>query len=95
MIQIKGLAGASGCAAGRAAVFRPSALCLERRTVDDPQTEIDDMEAARARYIDSLRRLAVQARDTQGEEGAAIFEASPVIAEDDYIFDLVKEMLRA
>lgn len=95
MIQIKGLAGASGCAAGRAAVFRPSALCLERRTVDDPQTEIDDIEAARARYIDSLRRLAVQARDTQGEEGAAIFEAYQVIAEDDYLFDQVKELIRA
>ena len=63
MIQIKGLAGASGCAAGRAAVFRPSALCLERRTVDDPQTEIDDMEAARAnKELDKAERELADAQ---------------------------------
>ena len=58
MMQIKGLAGAAGCVAGHAAVFRPSELCLERRAVSDSQAEIDAMEAARARYNETLRRLA-------------------------------------
>lgn len=95
MMQIKGLAGAAGCVAGHAAVFRPSELCLERRAVSDSQAEIDAMEAARARYNETLRRLAGEARAAQGEEGAAIFEAYQVIAEDDYLFDQVKELIRA
>lgn len=95
MMQIKGLAGAAGCVAGCAAVFRPSELCLERRAVSDPQAEIDAMEAARARYNETLRRLAGEARAAQGEEGAGIFEAYQVIAEDDYLFDQVKELIRA
>ena len=95
MMQIKGLAGAAGCVAGCAAVFRPSELCLERRAVSDPQAEIDAMEAARARYNETLRRLAGEARGAQGKEGAAIFEAYQVIAEDDYLFDQVKELIRA
>lgn len=95
MMQIKGLAGAAGCVAGHAAVFRPSELCLERRAVSDSQVEIDAMEAARARYNETLRRLAGEARAAQGEEGAAIFEAYQVIAEDDYLFDQVKELIRA
>ena len=86
MMQIKGLAGAAGCVAGHAAVFRPSELCLERRTVSDPQAEIDAMEAARARYNETLRRLAGEAWAAQGKEGTAIFEAYQVIAEDDYLF---------
>ncbi|MCI9170207.1 MAG: phosphoenolpyruvate--protein phosphotransferase [Lawsonibacter sp.] len=95
MMQIKGLAGAAGCVAGHAAVFRPSELCLERRAVSDSQAEIDAMEAARARYNETLRRLAGEARAAQGEEGAGIFEAYQVIAEDDYLFDQVKELIRA
>jgi len=95
MIQMKGLAGAAGCAAGHAAVFCPSAISLERETIADPQAEIDLMEAARARYNDSLHRLAQEAQDSQDEEGAAIFDAYQIIAEDDYLFDQVKELIRA
>ena len=95
MTQIKGLAGASGCVVGRAVVFRTSQLSLERQTITDPQAEIDAMEAARGRYVESLGRLAERARAEHGEEGAGIFEAYQEIAQDDYLFNQVKDLIKA
>lgn len=95
MTQIKGLAGASGCVVGSVVVFRPSQLSLERKTITDPQAEIDAMEAARARYNETLGHLAEQARAEHGDEGAGIFEAYQEIAQDDYLFDQVKDLIKS
>ena len=95
MTQIKGLAGAAGCAVGRAVVIRPWALSLERCSISDAQAEINALEAARTRYRESLRRLAEQTRIQQGEESAGIFEAYQDIASDDCLFDQVKDLIRS
>lgn len=95
MTQIKGLAGASGCVVGSAVVFRPSQLSLERKTITDPQAEIDALEGARARYNETLGHLAEQARAEHGDEGAGIFEAYQEIAQDDYLFDQVKDLIKS
>ena len=95
MTQIKGLAGAAGCVVGQAVVFRSSQLNLERQGISDPQAEIDALEAARNRYVASLDKLAEKARAEHGDQGAEIFEAYQEIAQDDYLFDQVKDLIKS
>lgn len=95
MTQIKGLAGAAGCEIGRVVVLCASQLRLDRETVADPQKEAEALQAARARYNETLRALAEKARKEHGDEGAAIFEAYGEIAQDDCFFGQVEELIKA
>lgn len=95
MIEIKGLPGATGCVAGTAVVFETRAITTERKPITDADAEIAALEGARARYGESLVRLADQARAEHGDEGAAIFEAYQEILSDDFFFDGVKELISA
>ncbi|WP_411677487.1 phosphoenolpyruvate--protein phosphotransferase [Caproicibacter sp.] len=94
MKVIKGLAGASGYAAGRAAVFSRMVIPADKKKIEDPETEITALESARSRYVRSLGLLAERARREHGEQEATIFEAYREIASDDVFFDEIKEKIR-
>ena len=93
MVQIKGLPGAPGCVAGTAVVFAGRTLSLERRSVADPQAEIDAMEAARKRYEKTLADLAADSAGSGAAEQAAIFDAYREILQDDVFFGAVSERI--
>lgn len=93
MVQIKGLPGAPGCVAGTAVVFAGRTLSLERRSVADPQAEIDAMEAARKRYEKTLTDLAEESNRSGEAHQAAIFNAYREILQDDVFFGGVRERI--
>lgn len=88
MVEIRGMTGAAGCAAGTAVILEAGAIDTGRRIVADVATELAALEEGRARYGQTLTALAVE----QGEDGAAILEAYREVLGDDVFFDSVKEL---
>lgn len=91
---IKGLAGASGYAAGHAVVFLRAKNLTDKKDIADPNLEIAALDSARSRYSDSLKLLEERARSEHGEKEASIFEAYREITADDVFFDEIKEQIR-
>ncbi len=88
-MKIQGLSGATGCEIGTAVVYQKKEISLERIEIKDPEAEIQAMDEARARYNESLVKLAEQA-ESQGE----IFQAYQEMLGDDYFFGEIKEVIR-
>lgn len=93
MTEIKGLGAASGCAHGRAVIFRTGSLSLEKKFVSDTAAEIEAMENGRRKYNETLKKLAEEARVSHGDKSAEIFEAYQEIIQDDVFFAQVKDII--
>lgn len=79
----KGQGVSGGIAAGRLLFYRRAAARTGKRTVQNPQAEIERFEAARAKAVAQLAQLQKDTAEKLGEEGAQLFEVHQMLLEDD------------
>lgn len=90
----QGLPASGGVAIGPAWVYRPEALQIERRRIDDPEQEWRRLELALAQARQQLDDLETRARDAVGEEESAIFEAHRLFLDDVELLGMVERAIR-
>jgi len=79
---LQGIAVSSGIAIGPCWIYRPAEVRMERRTIDDPTSELCRLENAVDEGRQQLSTLHSRAITSIGAEDAAIFEAHQLFLDD-------------
>ncbi|MDR2301146.1 MAG: phosphoenolpyruvate--protein phosphotransferase [Deltaproteobacteria bacterium] len=82
MLSLKGKGASPGVAVGRIKFISHTMEFLEKRLIDDPQTEISRFEAARALAAVELGELAVKTAAKLGKESSLLFEIHVMMLDD-------------
>lgn len=92
---IKGLGVSEGIRMGKAFVYAPLKLGdrAERKT-DAPEAELERLNQAKARCLEELEELIGQARQTLGEEKAAILKGQVSFLNDPTFFPPMEQLIR-
>ncbi len=89
-----GLAASPGVAMGPLARYRPAAVEVVERTVDDPEAEARRLEAAIREAREETRALFTWAEAHAGHEEAGIFDAQELFLEDKELADAALRTIR-
>lgn len=89
MKKISGLSGAAGCVMGTAVVMKDETVDIDKKNITNVNSEVNKLNSAKERYLNSLDVLYEKAMNEVGEEGAGIFEAYKEILSDDVFFGKV------
>ena len=88
MITLQGKGVFGGIAIGEIAFFKRDSGVVQRKKVEDPQTEIQRFENAKAKAIEELGELYDKAVSEVGESNAMLFQTHQFMLEDlDYVED--------
>lgn len=93
MTEIKGLAASAGIAIGPVWVYRPPAVSLDRRAVDNPHDEWQRVQEAITVADAQMAQLEEQTAATIGSEEAAIFQAHRLFLQDPDLLARVRQMI--
>lgn len=85
----------SAVAIGRVAVFRRQDIQVRRTKVDDPQAEIDRLNAAKQAAAAQLRQIYEKALKEVGEANAQIFEIHMMMLDDEDYNDSITEKINS
>jgi phosphotransferase system enzyme I (PtsI) len=92
---LKGIPASEGIGIGRAFVYRPVALTVERRTVENTTAEWDRFTAAIKKSRAQLVEVYAQAKAEVGEDTARIFEAQLLMLEDPALLDEIRGQIES
>ena len=90
MQQFKGLPASEGIGIGPAWVYRPSRVAVERRQVTDTDAEWRRFQIALSMSLTQLQALEARARDSVGEDEAAIFSAHQMFLDDEELINNIQ-----
>lgn len=93
MQKFQGLPASEGIAIGPAWIYRPTHLVVERRKVNDSQTEWENLQTALTLARTQLQALEERARTTAGAEEAAIFGAHQLFLDDEELLSLLNSFI--
>lgn len=91
--QGKGVYGA--VAVGKISVFNRQTVSVKRRKIDDIDTELKKLEAAKQKALHQLEGIYEKALKEVGEANAAIFDIHMMMVEDEDYNDAIVEMITA
>ena len=90
MRTLKGIAASVGIAVGKAYVYRPVELAVERWGVEDTEAELARLQRALEESKEQLAGIHVKAQAEVGEDTARIFEAHLLILDDPVLLEEVR-----
>jgi phosphotransferase system enzyme I (PtsI) len=90
MRTLKGIAASAGIAVGKATVYRPVELAVERWRVEDTEVELARLQRALEESKEQLCEIHVKAEVEVGEDTARIFEAHLLILDDPALLEEVR-----
>ena len=94
MITLQGKGVFGGIAIGEIAFFKRDSGVVQRKKVEDPQTEIQRFENAKAKAIEELGELYDKAVSEVGESNAMLFQTHQFMLEDlDYV-EAIENMIQ-
>ncbi|MBM4464055.1 MAG: hypothetical protein FJ014_00545 [Chloroflexi bacterium] len=93
MITLKGIAAWTGVVVGRAYVYRPVELAIERWRVKDTEAELFRLRKALEESKEQLCKIHVKAQAEVGEDTARIFEAHLLILDDPALLEEVRDKI--
>jgi phosphotransferase system enzyme I (PtsI) len=93
MNSIRGISASAGIAIAKALRLVHGDWNIEKRTIQDEESEIDKFESALEKSRSELHRLIEQTRERLGDEKAEIFEAHLLVLDDPAFIDQVKEKI--
>ncbi|MFZ3576678.1 phosphoenolpyruvate--protein phosphotransferase [Virgibacillus sp. DJP39] len=93
MKQINGIAASSGIAIAKAYQLVEPDLTFEKKKIDNPNDEIDRLEAALAKSKDELEKIREHAKKEIGDEHAEIFSAHLLVLSDPELIKPIKDKI--
>lgn len=90
MRTLKGIAASTGIVAGKAYVYRPVELAVERWRVEDTEAELARLQSALEESKEQLSEIHVKAEVEVGEDTARIFEAHLLILDAPVLLEEVR-----
>jgi phosphotransferase system enzyme I (PtsI) len=90
MRTLKGIAASTGIAVGRAYVYRPVELAVERWGVEDTEAEWARLQRALEKSKEQLAEIHAKAEVEVGEDTARIFEAHLMFLDDPVLLEEVR-----
>ena len=93
MQQFLGLPASEGIAIGPAWVYRPTHVTVVRQKSDDPAAEWERVQRATGMARTQLQALEARARETAGEEEAAIFSAHQLFLDDEELLAKLRDFV--
>ena len=90
MRTLKGIAASAGITVGKAYIYRPVELAIERRKVEDTEAELARLQRALDKSTEQLAEIHAKARAEVGEDTARIFEAHLLILDDPALLEEVR-----
>lgn len=93
MYTYRGISASDGIAIGPAWIYHPTELEIERSTVGDSAQEWSRLMEAFEMARTQLWSLEARARETAGENEAAIFEAHLMFLDDDELVDKLRQLV--
>jgi phosphotransferase system enzyme I (PtsI) len=90
MRTLKGIAASTGIAVGKATVYRPVELAVDRWRVEDTEAELARLQRAVEESKEQLAEIHVKAQAEVGEDTARIFEAHLLFLDDPALLEEVR-----
>jgi len=90
MRTLKGIAASAGITVGKAYVYRPVELAIERWRVEDSEAELARLQRALEESKEQLSEIHVKAEVEVGEDTARIFEAHLMFLDDPVLLEEVR-----
>ena len=90
MRTLKGIAASAGIAVGKAYVYRPVELAIERWRVEDSEAELARLQRALEESKEQLHEIHAKAEAEVGEDTARIFEAHLMFLDDPVLLEEVR-----
>ncbi len=90
MRTLKGIAASAGITVGKAYIYRPAELTVERQRVEDTEAELARLQRALDESKEQLSEIYAKAEAEVGEETARIFEAHLLILDDPALLEEVR-----
>ena len=90
MRTLKGIAASAGITVGKAYVYRPVELAIERWRVEDSKAELGRFQRALEESKEQLSEIHVKAEVEVGEDTARIFEAHLMFLDDPVLLEEVR-----
>ncbi|MBP7059421.1 MAG: phosphoenolpyruvate--protein phosphotransferase [Lachnospiraceae bacterium] len=84
----------SGVAIGKLVIFRKDDSLVKRTRVEDPETEVNRFQEAKAKAMDQLKDLYDKALKEVGEANAAIFDVHQMLLDDLDYNDSIVNIIR-
>ena len=94
-VTLKGISGARGIGTGTIYVYKQEPIIIPKRMITEEEvgSELTAFEIALATTVAQLEAIKEQARETMGDEEAAIFEAHTLIVQDPSLSDGIKALV--
>lgn len=94
-VILKGISGARGVGTGTVYVYKQEAIVIPKRIITEEEvaTELATFETALDKTVAQLQAIKERARETMGDDEAAIFEAHTLIVQDPSLSDGIKALI--
>lgn len=94
-VILKGISGARGVGTGTVYVYKQEAIVIPKRIITEEEvaTELATFETALATTVAQLQAIKERARETMGDDEAAIFGAHTLIVQDPSLSDGIKALI--
>ncbi|NAP01549.1 phosphoenolpyruvate--protein phosphotransferase, partial [Halomonas sp. MG34] len=95
MKNVQGIAASSGIAIAKAYQLETPDLSFEKKTIDNPQVEIERLEKALDVSKQELEKIKAHTKEQLGDEHAEIFSAHLLVLSDPELINPMKDKINA
>ncbi|GAA0589284.1 phosphoenolpyruvate--protein phosphotransferase [Virgibacillus siamensis] len=92
--MIQGIAASNGIAIAKAYLLTAPDLSFEKKTIDNPNTEVERLEKALDVSKDELEKIKAHTKKEIGDEHAEIFSAHLLVLSDPELINPIKEKIK-